>query len=348
MTAANSELRLAIIPTPRSGNVWLRLLLGDLLELQTMAVHDPGDCPWRDLPPRFLLAVHWHRTPAFEELLAWHRFRIVGIHRHPLDTLISILHFSRHGVETHRWLSGEGGNEDGIVGAMPLSRAFCDYAVSRRPGALLNINLEWFDHPARYNVCYERLVAQTGSTLTELLGWLGEAPRRNVGDVIAGRSLAANKKTFSESHHFWKGQPGLWRSLLCRPQAESFAQTHWQSFTRFGYVCDPDPELTVPQADANWIDLLREDRRQLASESASLRTELARTRAEIASLRGQVDRLTEENRELAESLRASGQLLEADEAEKGDSPHLPERPEGCFAQMGTVPFFRPRRLSDAA
>ena len=25
--------------------------------------------------------------------------------------------------------------------------------------------------------------------------------------------------------------------------------------------------------------------------------------------------------------------------EKGDSPHLPERPGGCFAQMGTVPFF---------
>ena len=24
--------------------------------------------------------------------------------------------------------------------------------------------------------------------------------------------------------------------------------------------------------------------------------------------------------------------------EKGDSPHLPERPKGCFAQMGTVPF----------
>jgi len=23
---------------------------------------------------------------------------------------------------------------------------------------------------------------------------------------------------------------------------------------------------------------------------------------------------------------------------KGDSPHLPERPSGCFAQMGTVPF----------
>ncbi len=27
---------------------------------------------------------------------------------------------------------------------------------------------------------------------------------------------------------------------------------------------------------------------------------------------------------------------------EGDSPHLPERPAGCCAQMGTVPFFRPR------
>jgi hypothetical protein len=27
-----------------------------------------------------------------------------------------------------------------------------------------------------------------------------------------------------------------------------------------------------------------------------------------------------------------------DQKRKGDSPHLPERPEGCFAQMGTVPF----------
>ncbi|MGB7734841.1 MAG: TIGR03936 family radical SAM-associated protein [Thermoguttaceae bacterium] len=33
--------------------------------------------------------------------------------------------------------------------------------------------------------------------------------------------------------------------------------------------------------------------------------------------------------ELAETTTAAG---------KGDSPHLPERPEGCFAQMGTVPF----------
>ena len=31
--------------------------------------------------------------------------------------------------------------------------------------------------------------------------------------------------------------------------------------------------------------------------------------------------------------------LRAEVGTKGDSPHLPERPEGCSAQMGTVPFF---------
>ena len=34
--------------------------------------------------------------------------------------------------------------------------------------------------------------------------------------------------------------------------------------------------------------------------------------------------------------------------EKGDSPHLPERPGGCFAQMGTVPFFLPVSAENVA
>jgi precorrin-6A/cobalt-precorrin-6A reductase len=46
-----------------------------------------------------------------------------------------------------------------------------------------------------------------------------------------------------------------------------------------------------------------------------------------------VARVLDDRRSL-EACRAAGIL-----DEKGDSPHLPERPFGCFAQMGTVPFF---------
>ena len=34
-----------------------------------------------------------------------------------------------------------------------------------------------------------------------------------------------------------------------------------------------------------------------------------------------------------------------DNSEKGDSPHLPERPGGCFAQMGTAPFAAAQRAA---
>jgi hypothetical protein len=43
-------------------------------------------------------------------------------------------------------------------------------------------------------------------------------------------------------------------------------------------------------------------------------------------------------------IRAGGQ----DGGKKGDSPHLPERPEGCCAQMGTVPFSPSVPLSSRA
>jgi hypothetical protein len=296
------ELRLAIIATPRSGNAWLRLLLTDLLELQALAVHDPSDCPWDSLPPRFLLAVHWHRTPQFQDLLARHRFRIVGIHRHPLDTLISILHVSLHDVQSHRWLGGEGGTEEGIVGAMPLSRAFREYAVGPRPRALFGVNLEWFDHPARYNVCFEDLVARPESTLAELLAWLGEALRCPMNDVIAGHSLSANREAHFGHGHFWKGQPGLWRSLLCRRQAELFARAHASSFTRFGYACDPNPDLTPAQADANWIGLVHDEDKRLTSEAFSSRVKLAQTCAEVQALQAEVARLTGEKQDLQAKL----------------------------------------------
>lgn len=43
---------------------------------------------------------------------------------------------------------------------------------------------------------------------------------------------------------------------------------------------------------------------------------------------------------LAVGIEGLDEVMEVElaEAGKGDSPHLPERPEGCFAQMGTVPF----------
>jgi len=296
MKSPEHLLRLAVIATPRSGHTWLRLMIQQALELEALPAHHPDECPWQDLPQRFLLAVHWRRTHEFEERLADHGFRIIGIHRHPLDTLISILHSSLHDVQSHRWLNGEGGNEDGIVGAMPRSQAFLDYAVGPRATALLGVNLQWHNHPNRYNICYEDLVRRTEDTLTGLFAWLGVTPRRETGAVVANHTLAALKELHRGHGHFWKGQPGLWRSLLCRPESDLIARAQLQSFQRFGYLCDSDPDLTPAQADHNWVNLIREEQKRVRAEAF-----LARV-AE-GGLRREVQRLTSENQHLARTAR---------------------------------------------
>ncbi len=54
----------------------------------------------------------------------------------------------------------------------------------------------------------------------------------------------------------------------------------------------------------------------------------------------------EPNRDNADKIpRPSDAGPAAPAGEKGDSPHLPERPGGCFAQMGTVPLFPPQAMA---
>src|SRR5437879_4423754 len=119
-------VRLAIVCTPRTGNVWLRTMLGDLYGIPATAVHSPDEVDWDRLPPECVLAAHWHRTPSFLERLREAGFKVIIPARHPLDVLVSILQFSLHDRSTLRWLEGENGNERSIYGAMPGSTAFLD------------------------------------------------------------------------------------------------------------------------------------------------------------------------------------------------------------------------------
>ena len=66
--------------------------------------------------------------------------------RHPLDVLVSILHFASHEPQTARWLDGEGGDESSILGAEPASAAFLASATGPRARALLAVTPEWWPH----------------------------------------------------------------------------------------------------------------------------------------------------------------------------------------------------------
>ncbi|HEX6984777.1 MAG TPA: hypothetical protein VF170_05340, partial [Planctomycetaceae bacterium] len=171
---ARQPLRLAILASPRTGNNWLRTLLVRSYGLKPFAAHDAAEIPWDALPLRAVVNLHWLPTP--DLLSRLDGFRVLTLARHPLDTLISILHFAPHHEATNRWLLGRGGNEDGIRSAAPTSPEFLDYATGPRPAELFAVTARWWDVPGVIRVRYEDLVADTPGELRRIAAEIGAPP----------------------------------------------------------------------------------------------------------------------------------------------------------------------------
>lgn len=248
---AAPPLRIAIISTPRSGNTWLRRILAGAYLAEELAVHTPDDVDWERLPDgNLVLQLHWSRSIEFESLLRKHGFRTIVLHRHPLDVLLSILQFAPREPQTSLWLSGKGGDEQGIQGAVPTSQAFIDYATGARASALLDISADWSGASDAIAVGYEELVADPVAVVRGLVSRIGPASA-DIEQVVDDNTIERLRST-SSNGHFWQGQPGLWRSVVPERIAMLIAAAQGTSFERFGYQCNADATLDVTDAATNW------------------------------------------------------------------------------------------------
>jgi Sulfotransferase domain len=284
-TAPQVPLRIAIVSTPRSGNTWARNLLTALYDLPSFAVHHPQGIDWANLPQGLVLQLHWPPTAELLGLFRQYQFQIVTLARHPLDVLLSILHYSMHSGTTTFWLQGQHGNEDKIFGAMPCSVAFLEYATGPRAAALLSVSEAWWSRPDCRQLRYETLVEDPGGSLVELAQHLGGAPRRPVDEVVAANTLESLRAATQAEYHFWQGQPGNWKRLLPEREAERIARSHEACFSRLQYICDADPALTVQEADENWVRLARQDLAQSLRDQKALTKTVNAVQAEVAQLR---------------------------------------------------------------
>jgi hypothetical protein len=252
-------------------------------------VHNPKDLDWNQLPDRFVLQCHWHRIDSFTSVLAEHKFRVVVLTRHPLDVLISILHFAPHEAQTARWLEGEGGNEVSIFGAPPRSSAFLEYATGPRAAALLSVSHEWRQAEGNYSLRYEDVVRDPAGELKRL----GEALNHPATPEAIAAAIASNSmeslRAGCRNQHYWQGRPGLWKALLPADEARRIARVHTVVFEGGGYECDPDESLDAGRADANWLQLEVElSQRATRETQAQLETsqrELGEVRAQLETLR---------------------------------------------------------------
>jgi hypothetical protein len=244
-------VRIAVVSTPRSGNMWLRRLLVAAYGLEERSAHTPAELDWAGLPERCVLQLHLRRTPEFTALLARHGFRTAVLARHPLDVLVSILHFAPHEPQTARWLDGEAGDESPILGADPTSPEFLAYATGPRARALLAVTPEWW-RAADTRVRYEHLVAAPEPELERVARDLGAHPLVPAVDAAASVRFADLQRE-APNQHFWRGRPGLWRELIPAETARAIAAAQ-PAIAELGYRVDADG-VTREQARARWAEL---------------------------------------------------------------------------------------------
>ena len=246
-------MKLALVSTPRSGNTWLRYLLSAVFDLQQYAVHDPAALEWRALPQRCIVQMHWNRTADIQAVFEEAGFQVITIKRHPLDVLLSILHFCANEPQTRSWLLGEGGNEDSLHGKTPCDPEFLHYATGSRAKALLSVSAQWWSRPDVIGISYEDLVRDTVGTFDTSYRQLGEY-RRSLQDVVSELTLDRLRPT-SQNSHFWNGQPGLWRQMIPESIALAIASVHPQVLIELGYGVDNPSSPTQAQAVQRWLDL---------------------------------------------------------------------------------------------
>jgi hypothetical protein len=304
----DAPLRFAVVSTPRAGNTWVRHLLAGAYQVPHVSRHSLAEKDWADLPREVVLQIHWRRDAAFVADLAAHGFRVVTVARHPLDVLISILHFCVYESESEGWLLGAGGTEADIYGAMPRSRAFVEYAKGPRAAELLGVTPDWWGRPGVIGVRYEDCVRDPEAEVRRLEMEFGPVRCGSRAEAVAACSLGRLRQG-ATNNHFWKGSPGLWRTLLPATDAHEIADALAGNFAGLGYACDPDPGLDALTADRNWVRLVGDEIKQAVRRA---------TEGHLAQLKEKDDRIAELDRHcdeltrrLRESVTLSGPLARA-------------------------------------
>jgi len=247
-------VRIFLACTPRTGNLWIRRVVAHALALPHFAGHKPEEIDWDSLPERCLVAMHWHYRDAFAAFLRARGFRIIVTTRHPLDVLVSILHFAALEPATARWLDGEGGVEGQLAHAEPASTAFAQYCLGDRADALLRVSWEWRRH-ADVVIRFEDFLRAPVDVTAGILRDLDAEPMVPIDEAVRANSIDELRPL--ARRHVWRGRSGDWRQIVTMPIANGIGDRHRPYFRDFGYACDPDPSLDVDTARRNWEQMLK-------------------------------------------------------------------------------------------
>ncbi len=237
-------MRIAIIGTPRSGNTAMRSVLAAAYELTEMASHDASFLR-SDLPDNTIAQVHCAYDQGLRDHLRSQDIDIVTPRRHPLDTLLSMLHFAQFEPQVANWLGGNWLHD--LEGCDPTSREFREFALGAGAQRLLSVSVDWAPH-ARVDMRY-RAFAQDPLHLVRTFNG-GELSQRAYHGVQAAGQFARLAST--PNMHGWLGTPGYWTSFISAPFARELYQAHERAFVEGGFSIRRAQEISPVAIRKTW------------------------------------------------------------------------------------------------
>lgn len=227
--------RIAVVSSPRSGNSWIRSVVAGALGFQEIAVHNIADISGA-LPEKVFLQIHWYREPSFQEWLIQNDFQVLCIARHPLDILLSVLHYIRYEPGTSRWLEGNVAIPENLKHASPVDNEFLNYALSFGAENLLSVSYQWWHHPSAIKIRYEDCVRNPVENIGSIIEYLGG----DTGELAHWlEKLNIEKMKATHNRHGWQGRPGLYKSLVPYFTARRIFAKYRYIFNALGYDVAP-------------------------------------------------------------------------------------------------------------
>jgi len=241
----DTNLRILILCTPKTGNTWLRHLLAGVYHLPQIYLPSCFDCAALDKAgDRWV--THHHIRPR-PPLLAWireHRPVVITTIRHPGDVLISLYHhlhnFRAEALDPYflRRMLSTGFERTNMVADSTGQPFSADLACS----------LEWMACEGTHVVRYEDLRADTAGTLRELTSRICPATDERIEAAIEMCDLDLMRKLAGKFGGFFReGRIGGWRELLLPDVIEALRSTapYAAQMAALGYSMDAaDPTIT--------------------------------------------------------------------------------------------------------
>ncbi|MCP4228040.1 MAG: sulfotransferase domain-containing protein [Actinomycetia bacterium] len=235
---------LVLASSPRCGNTLLHRLIASALGHRIVAAHTVDDLDPSGLAGNVLLQIHAPATEVTRRLVSLIGAEVITIARHPLDILLSVLHFSRNEQQVRYWVGGHCLPPHEHFGRLaPLSEEFLEWAEGPGANRLLSVSQSWWTQPRAHRIRYEELVSNPLIVVEKLAASLGK-PLEDVERL----GQVATERVTSSNNHQWRGKPGVWRELLTAEAANRIRRANPTLFAELGYDTD-EPTATPDEAN---------------------------------------------------------------------------------------------------